>query len=184
MEEVEPRRTEEAEPSLTKEAERSRSRTRSSQTPTNRRRWRSGGGMTRSNHRRRRHRSATTRSSRGRWRLESAAGEPTIEGGVRPTARSKEASGWRHDQSLAPALNPEQKRRRRRAQERRPAATEYSADHVRRSRDGKKKCMKSSRERKTNLTLKTDSVYHIMNNTCIHLRVKDPNIYMYKRRNI
>jgi hypothetical protein len=34
------------------------------------------------------------------------------------------------------------------------------------------------------LTLKTGSVYHVMNNTFIHLRVKSPNIYMYKRGRI
>jgi hypothetical protein len=28
---------------------------------------------------------------------------------------------------------------------------------------------------------KTDFVYHVMNNTCIHLRAKGPNIYMYRR---
>jgi hypothetical protein len=32
---------------------------------------------------------------------------------------------------------------------------------------------------KTNLTLKFDSVYHVMNITCIHLRIKRLNIYMY-----
>jgi hypothetical protein len=29
-----------------------------------------------------------------------------------------------------------------------------------------------------------DCGYHVMNNTCIHLRVKVPNIYMYKRGRI
>jgi hypothetical protein len=48
----------------------------------------------------------------------------------------------------------------------------------------RKECMESSRERKTNLTLKTGFVYHVMNNTCIHLRAKGPNIYMYKRGRI
>jgi hypothetical protein len=28
------------------------------------------------------------------------------------------------------------------------------------------------------------SVYHVMNSTCIHLRVKGPNIYMYRRGRI
>jgi hypothetical protein len=42
----------------------------------------------------------------------------------------------------------------------------------------------SWRERKTNLTLKTSSVYHVMNITCIHLRAKGPNIYMYRRGGI
>jgi hypothetical protein len=40
------------------------------------------------------------------------------------------------------------------------------------------------RERKTNLTLKTGSVYHVINSTCIHLKVKSPNIYMYRRGRI
>jgi hypothetical protein len=31
-------------------------------------------------------------------------------------------------------------------------------------------------------TLISDSVYHIMNNICIHLRTKRPNIYIYIRR--
>jgi hypothetical protein len=49
---------------------------------------------------------------------------------------------------------------------------------------GRKKCERSSRERKTNLTLKLGSVYHVMNNVCIHLRAKGLNIYMYRRRRI
>jgi hypothetical protein len=47
-----------------------------------------------------------------------------------------------------------------------------------------KRCTKSSRERKMNLTLKTGSVYHVMNITCIHLKVKTLNIYMYRREKI
>jgi hypothetical protein len=34
------------------------------------------------------------------------------------------------------------------------------------------------------LTLKTGSVYYVMNITCIYLRAKDPNIYMYRMRRI
>jgi hypothetical protein len=30
-------------------------------------------------------------------------------------------------------------------------------------------------------TLNSGSGYHVMNNTCIHLRAKGPNIYMYRR---
>jgi hypothetical protein len=38
--------------------------------------------------------------------------------------------------------------------------------------------------RRENLTLVYGSVYHVMNNTCIHLRAKSPNIYMYRRGRI
>jgi hypothetical protein len=41
-----------------------------------------------------------------------------------------------------------------------------------------------SGERETTLTLKSGSVYHVMNITCIHLRAKDLNIYMYRRGRI
>jgi hypothetical protein len=34
------------------------------------------------------------------------------------------------------------------------------------------------------LTLKSGFVYHVMNNTYIHLRAKDSNIYMYRRGRI
>jgi hypothetical protein len=34
------------------------------------------------------------------------------------------------------------------------------------------------------ITRKTGSIYHVMNNTCINLRTKDPNIYMYRRERI
>jgi hypothetical protein len=34
--------------------------------------------------------------------------------------------------------------------------------------------------RRENLTLVCGSVYHIMNSTCIHLREKGQNIYMYR----
>jgi hypothetical protein len=37
---------------------------------------------------------------------------------------------------------------------------------------------------KLTLTLKIGSLYHVMNSTCIHLRVKGLNIYMYRRRRI
>jgi hypothetical protein len=40
------------------------------------------------------------------------------------------------------------------------------------------------REREETLTLICDCGYHVMNNTYIHLRVKVPNIYMYKRGRI
>jgi hypothetical protein len=36
-------------------------------------------------------------------------------------------------------------------------------------------------EEKITLTLKIGSIYHVINSTCIHLRVKSPNIYMYRR---
>jgi hypothetical protein len=49
----------------------------------------------------------------------------------------------------------------------------------RRWQRGRKKCERSSRERKTNLTLKLGFVYHVMNNVCIHLRAKGLNIYIY-----
>jgi hypothetical protein len=42
---------------------------------------------------------------------------------------------------------------------------------------GKKKCNKSLRERKINLTLKTDSDYHLMYNTCIYLRIGGPDLF-------
>jgi hypothetical protein len=35
-----------------------------------------------------------------------------------------------------------------------------------------------------NPTLVFASVYHVMNSTCIHLRGRGPNIYMYKRGRI
>jgi hypothetical protein len=35
-----------------------------------------------------------------------------------------------------------------------------------------------------NPTLVFAFVYHVMNSTCIHLRVRGPNIYMYKRGRI
>jgi hypothetical protein len=38
--------------------------------------------------------------------------------------------------------------------------------------------------RRENLTLVCGFVYHVMNNTCIHLKIKGPNIYMYRRRRI
>jgi hypothetical protein len=42
-----------------------------------------------------------------------------------------------------------------------------------------------SREREEQtLTLICGSVYHVMNSTCIHLRVKGLNIYMYRRGRI
>jgi hypothetical protein len=31
------------------------------------------------------------------------------------------------------------------------------------------------------LTLNSGSVYHVRNNTCIHSRANDPNIYIYRR---
>jgi hypothetical protein len=34
------------------------------------------------------------------------------------------------------------------------------------------------------LTLVFDSVYHVMNSTCIHMRTEDLNIYMYRRERI
>jgi hypothetical protein len=40
------------------------------------------------------------------------------------------------------------------------------------------------REGEKNLTLVFDSVYHIMDSTCIHMRIKDLNIYMYRRERI
>jgi hypothetical protein len=43
---------------------------------------------------------------------------------------------------------------------------------------------KSWEEREETLTLICDCGYHVMNNTCIHLRVKVLNIYMYKRGRI
>jgi hypothetical protein len=52
-----------------------------------------------------------------------------------------------------------------------------------RSGDGKKS-VKLWRARKTNQTLKFGSVYHVMNNTCIHLRVRGLNIYMCRRGRI
>jgi hypothetical protein len=39
-------------------------------------------------------------------------------------------------------------------------------------------------EEKITLTLKICSVYHVMNSTCIHLKDKCPNIYMYRRGRI
>jgi hypothetical protein len=33
-------------------------------------------------------------------------------------------------------------------------------------------------------TLISDSVYHVMNTACIHLRVEGSNIYMYRRERI
>jgi hypothetical protein len=36
-------------------------------------------------------------------------------------------------------------------------------------------------EIKITLILKTGSVYHVMNSTCIHLRTGGPNIYMYMK---
>jgi hypothetical protein len=39
-------------------------------------------------------------------------------------------------------------------------------------------------KRKKILTLKIGSIYHVMNSTCIHLKAKDLNIYMYRRRRI
>jgi hypothetical protein len=47
-----------------------------------------------------------------------------------------------------------------------------------------KKCNESLWERKTNLILKTSSDYHVMNSTCIHLKAKVMNIYMYMRARI
>jgi hypothetical protein len=35
-----------------------------------------------------------------------------------------------------------------------------------------------------NLTLVFGSVYHVLNDTYIHLRAKGPNIYMYRRGRI
>jgi hypothetical protein len=40
------------------------------------------------------------------------------------------------------------------------------------------------REKKRTLTLKIGSDYHVMNNTCIHLRARGSNIYMYRRGTI
>jgi hypothetical protein len=44
--------------------------------------------------------------------------------------------------------------------------------------------MKKNEEREKTLTLIYGSAYHIMNSTCIYLRAKGPNIYMYKRGRI
>jgi hypothetical protein len=40
------------------------------------------------------------------------------------------------------------------------------------------------KERGKTLTLIYGSAYHVMNSTYIHLRAKDPNIYMYRRGRI
>jgi hypothetical protein len=42
----------------------------------------------------------------------------------------------------------------------------------------------TTREERKNLTLLFGYVYHIMNNTCIHMRTGWLNIYMYRRREI
>jgi hypothetical protein len=57
-------------------------------------------------------------------------------------------------------------------EEKKPSATKCSTRLV------------HSRERETTLTLKTGSVYHVRNITCIHLRAKGPNIYIYRRERI
>jgi hypothetical protein len=43
---------------------------------------------------------------------------------------------------------------------------------------------RSTGEERNKLTLICGSRYHVMNNTCIYLRAKCPNIYMYKRGRI
>jgi hypothetical protein len=43
---------------------------------------------------------------------------------------------------------------------------------------------RSRKKRERTLTLICGSVYHVMNSTYIHLRTKDPNIYIYRRRRI
>jgi hypothetical protein len=45
------------------------------------------------------------------------------------------------------------------------------------------KCMESWGSEK-NPNPKIGSAYHVMYNTCIHMKVEDPNIYMYKRGRI
>jgi nitrogen fixation/metabolism regulation signal transduction histidine kinase len=71
------------------------------------------------------------------------------------------------------------------AQAARSKVEEVEEDPAAKKKPTALKCNQIAREReRTTLTLKTGSIYHVMNSTCIHLRAKDSNLYMYRRGRI
>jgi hypothetical protein len=92
------------------------------------------------------------------------------------TARRKTmAPDDRIDKIATAALDSLQRRPKRRPQRDRRAGTIGSRRRTKPVVEGIR------RKERTTRTLKGGSIYHGMNSTCIHLRAKDPNIYMYRR---
>jgi hypothetical protein len=113
---------------------------------------------------------APARGRRGEQARRRTASNPIGGDETESRRRNNESQQWRHEENEV------------------KTAAQQSGIDQNEDRSGKKwvasaTCRSTGEERK-NLTLICGSRYHVMNSTCIHLRAKGPNIYMYRRRRI